>query len=312
MTTTMTEPDQQTDHAWDNRRLILASLAPRTTPRPARRSPAADPDALFPDGDTTTAGPKKPGLLTRAARGAGRAAAAGGRQFNKRVPPGRRAHTAILTAAVLVVLLVAVAGVNYLTHDVNPQAQNTTSTAPQPPAPNLAPINRDTIITGVHATDICPRDANYSDANRAVDGDLNTAWRCTRVKNKDGQNIQMDFGRQVTLSQIRVTSGFDATAPDGTDQWGKNRIVTKYMVYFPKELNRAPLTLVTNGDRDWRPLNIDPPATVSKLLIKVVETSDPPQSSPPTKESAAPTPDEVTTVAISEIQFIGIEGARPN
>lgn len=68
MTTTMTEPDQQTDHAWDNRRLILASLAPRTTPRPARRSPAADPDALFPDGDTTTAGPKKPGLLTRAAR----------------------------------------------------------------------------------------------------------------------------------------------------------------------------------------------------------------------------------------------------
>jgi len=311
MTTTMTDPDQQTDHSWDNRKLILASLAPRTTTRPARRGTATDPDA--PVLDDKAGGEKKPSLLTRALHGAGRAAAAGGRKFNKHVPPNRRAHTAILTAAALVVLLVAVAAVNYLTSDVNPQPPNNSSVAaPQPTAPNLPPINRDTIISGVHATDICPRDANYSDTNRVVDGDFSTAWVCTRVKNKDGQNIQFDFGRQVTLSQIRFTSGFDAAAPDGTDQWGKHRIVTKYIVYFPKELNRPPVTIVTNGERDWRPLNIDPPATISKLLIKVAETSDPPQSAAPTKESTEPKPEDVTTVAISEIQFIGVDGNRPN
>lgn len=307
---TMTESEQQTDHAWDNRRLILASLAPRTTTRPARRGSANDPDAPIPSDDGDAA-EKKPGLLSRGLHASGRAAAAGTRQFNKRVPPNRRAHTAILTAAALVVLVLAVAGVNYLTADVNPQTQASSSAAAPPPtAPTLPPLNRDTILTGVHATDICPRDANYSDANRAFDGDFNTAWECTRVKNKDGQNIQVDFGRQVTLSQIRFTSGFDATAPDGSDQWSKHRIVTKYLVYFPKELNREPVELVTNGDRDWRPVNITPPATVSKILIKVVETSDPPQSGTAPKESAAPTPDDVTTVAISEIQFIGIDN-RP-
>ncbi|MEW2484193.1 discoidin domain-containing protein [Mycobacterium sp. NPDC049093] len=213
-----------------------------------------------------------------------------------------------MTAAALVVLVVAVAGVNYLSADVNPQTQ-TPARAPvqQPTAPSLPPLQRETILSGVHAVDICPRDANYADANLAFDGDLNTAWRCTRVNNKDGQNIQVDFGRQVDLSQIQFTSGFDADAPDHTDQWGKHRIVTKYMVYFPKELNRKPAELTTNGDRDWRPLKIDPPATVSKLLIKIVETSDPPQMSAPTKESDGSTPDDVTTVAISEIQFIGVD-----
>lgn len=305
---TMTQkPELPPDRGWENRRLIMASLAPRTTTRPARRTAVADPDAPIPGADDDAA-PKKPGLLARGLRATGRAAGAGVRQFHKRVPPDRRAHTAILTAAALVVLVVAVAGVNYLIADVNPQAQTASSAPPQqPPAPSLAPLQQKTILTGAHAADICPKDANYADANLAFDGDFNTAWICTRVGNKDGQNIQVDFGRQVDLSQIRFTSGFDAPAPDGSDQWAKHRIVTKYMVYFPKELNRQPVPLVTNGERDWRPVNIDPPATISKLLIKVVETSDPPQTAAPTTESAESTPDDVTTVAISEIQFIGTE-----
>ena len=114
-----TEEDLQTDHGWDNRRLILASLAPRPATRPARRAAATDDVADERPDDA----PKKPGLLTRGLQASGRAARAGAHQFNKRVPPNRRMHTAIITAAAVVVLLVALAGVNYLLADVNPHVE---------------------------------------------------------------------------------------------------------------------------------------------------------------------------------------------
>ena len=117
--------------------------------------------------------------------------------------------------------------------------------------------------------------------------------------NQEGQQLQIDFGRQVTLTQIRVIGGFDATAPDGTDQWSKDRIVTKPEVWFPKDLRRDPVTVDTGGARDWRFIALNPPATVSKLLIRVAETSDPPQPPTPTSETASPNPDEVTSVAMS-------------
>lgn len=299
----MSDDELQPDRGWENRRLILASLAPRTATRPARRGAApATPDV---DDDTT---PKKPGLLTRGVRASGRAAAGAGRRFNKRVPPENRMRVAVLTVAVIAILVVALGAVNYLSADVNAPATPTTATAAPPPPPSQAPLRQDTILSGVTATDVCPRDPNYSDANRAYDGDFNTAWICTRAQNQDGQTMQVDFGRQVTLTQIRAIGGFDATAPDGTDQWSKHRIVTKLEIWFPKDLRRDPVTIDTGGVRDWRFITLTPPATVSKLLVRVAETSDAPQPATPATETAAPGADEVTSVAISEIQFIGIDG----
>ena len=39
--------DLPIDRSWDNRRLILASLAPRSATRPARRSTPADGDSTL-------------------------------------------------------------------------------------------------------------------------------------------------------------------------------------------------------------------------------------------------------------------------
>lgn len=299
----MSDDELQPDRGWENRRLILASLAPRTATRPARRGAApATPDV---DDDTT---PKKPGVLTRGIRASGRAAAGAGRRFNRRVPPENRMRVAVLTVAVIAILVVALGAVNYLSADVNAPATPTTAIAAPPPPPSQAPLRQDTILSGVTATDVCPRDPNYSDANRAYDGDFNTAWICTRAQNQDGQTMQVDFGRQVTLTQIRAIGGFDATAPDGTDQWSKHRIVTKLEIWFPKDLRRDPVTIDTGGVRDWRFITLTPPATASKLLVRVAETSDAPQPATPATETAAPGADEVTSVAISEIQFIGIDG----
>ena len=163
----------------------------------------------------------------------------------------------------------------------------------------------------MNATDSCPRDTAYANANRAFDGDPSSAWVCTRARNQDGQVIQVDFNRQVALSQVRIVGGFDATAPDGTDQWSKHRIVTQLEVWFPRDLKRDPVTITTGGVRDWRSIALNPPAIVSKLLIRVKETADPPQASTPTTESAAPVAEDRSTVAISEIQFIGAEEPRP-
>jgi hypothetical protein len=58
-------------------------------------------------------------------------------------------------------------------------------------------------------------------------------------------------------------------------------------------------------------MSLNPPATVSKLLIRIKESSDPPQPATTTSQTASTTPDDVTTVAISEIQFIGTEALRP-
>ena len=46
-----------------------------------------------------------------------------------------------------------------------------------------------------------------------------------------------------------MIGGFDATAPDGTDQWSKHQIVTKLEVWFPKDLGRNPVIIDTGGAR---------------------------------------------------------------
>ncbi|SIJ21372.1 F5/8 type C domain-containing protein [Mycobacteroides abscessus subsp. abscessus] len=300
---TPTPSELPPDKGWDNRGLLLASLAPRPNTRPARRGTgtSASDDNARPD---ISSGP---GVLRRAASAAGNGGRWAGQRFNKVVPKERRLHAAVITGALFVVLLIVLAGVRFLSVDVSPPVTTAAST-PTPPPASRAPINPTTIITGATADDLCPRDDNYSPASNLLDGDPNTAWTCTRVKNQDGQQIRIDFNRQVTLYQVRALCGFDAYAPDGTDQWAKHKVCTKLEIYFPKDLNRDPITLTTDGARDFRPVNIEPPATVSKILIRVAETADPPQSANPRAETttaAPPGADEVTSVAISDLQFIG-------
>ncbi|OOK65255.1 F5/8 type C domain protein [Mycobacterium kansasii] len=153
----------------------------------------------------------------------------------------------MITAAAIVILLVALAAVNYLTSDVNPHPHVATPTATVPPPPPQAPLRQDTILKGVTASDLCPRDANYSDANRAFDGDFNTAWVCTRAKNQDGQTLQVDFGRQVTLTQLRVIGGFDATAPTDPTSGPSTASSLNSRCGFPRTSNATPSPSTPTG-----------------------------------------------------------------
>ncbi|SKT85619.1 NADase-type glycan-binding domain-containing protein [Mycobacteroides abscessus] len=303
MTTTTPQPDQ--DQGWENRALILASVAPRSTTRPARHgsgttalaAPTPDSDDLEKD--------LRPGAFTRTVAGIGRAARWSRDKFNDKVPRKNRGHAALLAAGVIVVLIVAGSVVRFLAADVSP-APTAASSAAAPPPVSTTPKVLSTVITPASANDYCKKDdGTYQSAMNMFDNNFNTAWVCTRVNNEDGQLIQVTFDQQVTISQIRCVGGFDAYAPDGTDLWSKHRPVTKLEIYFPKELRRAEAEIDTGGVRDWRFTDINPPATVSTLLLRIKETTDPPAPPTPTTETRAPG-DETTTTAISECQFIGV------
>ena len=65
-----TDRDPQTDRGWENRRLILASLAPRTTTRPPAKAPPPDLDddltvTRFDAQEARLAQPRDAGLRTR-------------------------------------------------------------------------------------------------------------------------------------------------------------------------------------------------------------------------------------------------------
>ncbi|MFV8169736.1 discoidin domain-containing protein [Mycobacterium sp. DBP42] len=295
------------DKTWENRAIVMASIAPRSTSRPARRIAPTEADTAEPADDREA---KAPGLLARGAYALGRGIRASADKVAAKIPPNRRLGAVVLAVVVLVVFVVALSLVRSLAADTSPAAPTRAHAAPAPLPPTSAGP-KDAILTGITAKDSCPKGENdpYSPANAAFDGNLGTAWICTRADGKDDQFIQVDFGRQCTVSQTRIESGFDARIPDapgGVDQWDKHRVITKAEVYFPKELGRKPLPVETGGARDFRPGFIDPPATVSKLLIKIVETAQPPRTGDTTTDTETPAPnDDVTTVASSEIQFLG-------
>ena len=203
-------------------------------------------------------------------RASGLAAAAGGRAFNKRVPLENRMRTGILTATAIVILLVALAFVNFATTDVNPSTNSTTATAAPPPPPTQPPLRRDTILSGVKATDVCPA-TRITPTPTAFDTTSTPHGYAPepRIRKATAPNRLRPPG---DTDPIRVIGGFDATAPDGTDQWSKDQIVTKPEVWFPKDLRRDPVTIDTGGARDWRFIALNPPAAVSKLLIRVAKT----------------------------------------
>ncbi|MEY8019124.1 discoidin domain-containing protein [Mycobacterium servetii] len=309
-TTDTTEDAQpQTNHGWDNRRTILAALAPRPSSRPARRAISPDEPAAGIDKPAT------PGVVSRCFRGSGRAARWVVDRVNKRIPPHHRVRTALITVAVLIALLAALGVVRRLATDNNTGSAVATPQHGPPPTsqPASAPVPAETILTGITASDQCPKDhgQQYSPIANAFDNDTNTAWICTRAKNSDGQHILVDFGREVTLTQCRIDPGFDARipdTPDGVDQWTKHRIGMTFTIYYPKELNRKPDVINTYGKRGYSfiPGGIPNPPKLSKLLIIVTKTIDPPQSATDTAQTSDSSPaNDVTTVAISEIQFLG-------
>lgn len=130
--TTGNDTDTPVDQGWDNRGLILAALAPRTTSRPARRATGP-----VPDDDEPLDVEKKPGIGSRAFHAAGRGGLWVATQFNRRVPPERRAHAALITISAIAVLLVVMAGLKYIiTTDVAPNSPGSkASSSPAAPPP---------------------------------------------------------------------------------------------------------------------------------------------------------------------------------
>jgi hypothetical protein len=302
-------PKIEPDHAWENQEIILQSLLPRSTPaRPAH--PSTDTPAAT--GSRRSSAGRR--LLARAVTAPARATR---RRLQHHFPPERRARSAAIAAAVLAAVVLLLLGMQHLVRDAP------TATAPSAPPISSAATHspagpHNVVLRPAEVKDLCPKDApGYSPPENMFDGKISTAWVCPRAGDNNGQLIKISFERLVSISQIRVVGGYPFRRPDGVNEWSLHRIVTSMEFRFPRESAHAPVTVNTEGKPDFASTAVSPPATTSRVLGIVKETSDPPPATntttPTTTDAPARSDDGQphTTVAISEIEIIGIQCETP-
>lgn len=87
--------------------------------------------------------------------------------------------------------------------------------APPPAAP------ADMILVPATVSASC---GNDSDAVAPFSGDKTRAWRCQRLNGLDLNVLNMTFSCPVVITSITVVPGFAYVAPDGRDEWVRNRV----------------------------------------------------------------------------------------
>lgn len=91
------------------------------------------------------------------------------------------------------------------------------SDAPPPEAP------KDLILVPATVSASC---GNDSDAVAPFSNDRTRAWRCQRLNGLDLNVLNMTFSCPVVITSITVVPGFAYVAPDGRDEWVRNRVAS--------------------------------------------------------------------------------------
>lgn len=148
-------------------------------------------------------------------------------------------------------------------------------------------VNNDPVVPGDEVTDgtdlltanietVSARCGDGSaSATHAFSTDPSVAWVCQRVHGIDGSVLNIVFRQPVTLTEIRLTPGFDyVRQPSGDDEWNRHRVVTKLLwraggKQFPQEIVPS---------RGQAVLTFDEPVVTESMSLTIQESVPPSES----------------------------------
>lgn len=199
-------------------------------------------------------------------------------RFNKALAGGFLVFIVVTTVAVTSILLGMKSGP--AVQDAPSESVTKVTAAPAEPAP---PPPGPAGPTGIPFTASAPGCLPGSTAAQAVaSGDPTQAWVCVRG-GVDGQVLDIDLGRTMVVTAIRITPGWVGADASGADQWLQHRVLTRVSWILTDHGNApTPVPQNTGNVHGEAPQPMPGQGVLaSKITMIVLETSRAPADAPP-------------------------------
>lgn len=131
------------------------------------------------------------------------------------------------------------------------------------------------VIQPVNVTTRCANED--SNPSAMFDPNKTTAWICQRAMGVDGVVAEIDFGKDVTLTQVSVVPGFDYLSNTGTNEWTNYRTVNRISWQFDESGKETTIQDITPAQGSEATKTLESPVTTRKIYMKIMGTqkSDP-------------------------------------
>lgn len=148
----------------------------------------------------------------------------------------------------------------------------------------------------------------------AFSSDESRAWVCPRTAGIDGSVLNIKFREPVTISEIRLTPGYNyVMQPSGADEWNKYRLTTKVVW----RLGGQQIVQDITPDRDEVVFTFEQPISTADMSMTIMK-SIPASEAPVSMDDSSGFPGSgsisdgdtavVDATAIQNVQLIGVPG----
>mgnify|MGYP002757607159 FL=1 len=110
------------------------------------------------------------------------------------------------------------------------------------------------------------------DSNPASMFDPNntTAWICQRAMGVDGVVAEIDFGKEVTVTQLSIVPGFDYLSNTGTNEWTNYRVVNRVAWQMDEAGKETVIQDITPAQGSEATKTLENPVKTRKIYMKVM------------------------------------------
>lgn len=201
---------------------------------------------------------------------------------------GNRKWIAIGGAAIVVALLILVGILLTGNKKEEPAPEPTQETQQTQENTQQQAAELPGVIQPVNVTSRCANED--SNPSAMFDPNKTTAWICQRAMGVDGVVAEIDFGKDVTITQVSVVPGFDYLSNTGTNEWTNYRTVNRIAWQFDETGKETVIQDITPAQGSEATKTLESPVTTRKIYMKIMGTqkSDPaaPDPQPGTPQDA--------------------------